>query len=260
MSHNLRISTVQSNLFWEDKEKNLNHFYSLISSQKGKTDLIVLPETFTTGFSMKASHLAEGTEGKTMQMVKAWAEEFDLAIAGSFIAKENGLLYNKGFFVAPENNTSFYDKKHLFRMGEENNIFTAGSSYSIVSYKSWNIRLIICYDLRFPVWNRNKDNEYDLLICVANWPAARAKVWSTLLEARAIENMSYVCGVNRVGEDGNGLRHQGDSRIIDYRGNVLSASEKNEEIISTISINKEMLREFREKFPVWKDADNFEMK
>ncbi|MCC8145874.1 MAG: nitrilase family protein [Bacteroidales bacterium] len=256
----LRVSTIQSNIFWEDKEKNLSHFYSLISPLKGHSDLVVLPETFTTGFSMNASHLAEDIHGETIQTLKKWSEGLSLALTGSFIAKEeDDLLYNKGFFITPDGNTSFYNKKHLFRMGEENNVFTPGLTYSVFSYKNWNLRLIICYDLRFPVWNRNKNNEYDLLICTANWPKARAKVWSALLEARAIENIAYVCGVNRIGEDGNKIAHQGGSTVIDYRGNILSQSEINQEVVSTVAINKDRLEDFRKKFPVWKDADAFEL-
>lgn len=257
---NLRVSFIQSNLFWEDKEKNLSHFRTLIASLKGQSDLIILPETFTTGFSMNASHLAEEIHGKTIKTIKSWSKEFEFAIAGSFISKENdNRIYNRGFFITPEGNSYFYDKKHLFRMGEENNIFTSGSSYNIIPYKGWNIRLTICYDLRFPVWSRNKNNEYDLLICIANWPKARAKVWTTLLAARAIENISYVCGANRIGNDGNGIHHQGDSVIIDFRGNILVQAEANKEVISSIILNKEKLQEFRKKFPVWKDADSFEI-
>ncbi|MDH8700917.1 omega-amidase [Dysgonomonadaceae bacterium PH5-43] len=254
----LRVSCVQSSIEWEDKLRNLTHFYSLISQLKGKSDVVVLPETFTTGFSMKASHLAETIEEDTIKTIKSWAQEFGFAIAGSFISKEdNNTLYNKAFFVTPEGDTYFYNKRHLFRMGEENKVFSPGDTYSIINYKGWNIRLIVCYDLRFPVWIRNKNNEYDLLICVANWPKARAKVWSSLLVARAIENLCYVCGVNRVGEDGNGLKYQGDSLIIDYKGNALAEAINDEESLLTVSVNKDKLNDFREKFPAWKDADDF---
>lgn len=255
----LRVTTVQADIVWEDKEKNLNYFYSLISPLKNKSDLVILPESFSTGFSMNAVHLAEDIQGKTILTVKKWAKELNLAICGSFIAQENDLLYNKGFFITPEGDSYYYNKRHLFRMGEENTIFSMGTSYSVIPYKNWNIRILICYDLRFPVWSRNKNNEYDLLIYVANWPKARAKAWSVLLEARAIENSCYVCGTNRIGMDGNNIPHQGDSAILDYKGNILSKSETNQETVSTVSIHKEELENFRKKFPAWKDADAFDI-
>ena len=258
--NNFRVSVIQSKIKWEDKEYNLNYFYSLISSLKDKPDLVILPETFSTGFSMNASSLAETTEEETIFSIQKWAEEFDFAIAGSFISKDSdNKFYNRGFFVT-SNEKYFYDKRHLFRMGQEQDVFSSGDDYSIISYKEWNIRLIICYDLRFPVWCRNKNNEYDLLINVANWPQSRAKVWTTLLQARAIENLAYVCGANRIGEDKLGIAHQGDSMIIDYRGMILTQAEENKEVVLTAILNKENLFTFRQKFPAWKDADNFEIK
>lgn len=253
----LKVSIIQSDLVWENKEKNLDHFYSCIANLKDKSDLVILPETFSTGFSMNPGNLAETITGKTIELIKSWAAEFNIAIAGSFISKEENAFYNRALFVTPEKKALYYDKRHLFRMGGENDVYTPGNSYSIIPYKGWNIRIIICYDLRFPVWIRNKNEEYDLLICVANWPKARAKVWNILLEARAIENSCYVCGVNRIGEDGNGLAHQGDSSIIDFKGNILSKAQIDTEETITLNLSKEKLIDFRNKFPVGKDADSF---
>jgi predicted amidohydrolase len=255
----LRVSIVQSEIAWEDKAQNLQHFGNLLSDLKGKSDLAVFPEMFTTGFSMNAPELAENNAGNTVKNLQAWAKEYQFAITGSFLAKnDDGKLFNRGFFITPEGVTTFADKRHLFRMGGEEQVFSSTDSYPILSYHGWNIRLIVCYDLRFPVWMRNKDNEYDLLICVANFPASRAKVWDILLKARAIENQCYVCGVNRIGTDCTGLAHQGDSMVIDYKGEpILKAS--NQASILTATIEKEKLTAFRTKFPVWKDADSFEI-
>jgi predicted amidohydrolase len=256
--NDLRISIVQSEIAWEDKAKNLTHYYSLLSQLKGKSDLAVLPEMCTTGFSMNVAHLAETNAGNTIQTIQSWAKELDLAVSGSFVAKETDeRLFNRGFFITPAGETYFSDKRHLFRIGEENNYFTPAASYSIIPYKGWNIRLIVCYDLRFPVWIRNRENEYDLLLCVANWPQSRATVWNCLLKARAIENLCYVCGANRVGKDGNDILYQGDSVVLDYKGNVVGEAKQNQESVITTVLNKEKLQDFREKFPVWKDADPF---
>jgi predicted amidohydrolase len=260
--NDLRISLVQSAIFWEDKKANLAHFGNLLEKVSGKTDIVVLPEMFSTGFSMHTKHLAETNTGPTMQTVHAWAKKYGLAVCGSFLAKndDSGNVFNRGFFITPENEAYFYDKRHLFRMGEENEQFTAGVQPLIISYKTWNIRLIICYDLRFPVWNRNKNNAYDLLICPANWPTARASVWQVLLRARALENQCYVCGVNRIGDDGIAISHQGDSALLDFKGNTLLDTAQNEETVVTGTITKDALDKFRKKFPVWMDADDFEIR
>jgi predicted amidohydrolase len=260
--NDLRITLVQAGIAWEDKMQNLRHYGTLLQDISGKSDLAVLPEMFSTGFSIQAALLAETNTGSTLRMVRYWAKEYDLAVCGSFLAKDNdsSALFNRGFFITPQGETHFYDKRHLFRMGEENKCFTAGKQALTVSYKGWNIRLIICYDLRFPVWNRNRDNEYDLLICPANWPKPRANVWEILLKARAIENQSYVCGVNRIGEDGNGIPHQGNSALIDFKGKPVFEALPNTESIITETIKKDVLDDFRRKFPVWQDADFFEIK
>ncbi len=256
----LRVSLVQSTIFWEDKDRNIEHYDGLLQSLAGKTDLAVLPEMFSTGFSVNNTHhLAETNDGPTLDMIKKRAKDGDFAICGSFLATENGKLYNRGFFITPEGNSHFYDKRHLFRMGDESKNFSAGNKQLIVSYKGWNICLIVCYDLRFPVWSRNVQKAYDLLICPANWPKARQNTWNILLKARALENYSYVCGVNRVGEDGHRNHHQGDSQLIDFKGDFIAFCEPDKEEIVTGILYKELLEQFREKFPVWKDADDFEI-
>ncbi|MDH6307681.1 omega-amidase [Dysgonomonas sp. PFB1-18] len=254
----LRISLVQYDIAWENKQKNLDYIQKVISALSGKTDIIVLPEMCTTGFSMNSRNLAEPDNGNTITSLKQWSKQYNVAICGSYIAEDNGNYYNRGFFITPADE-HYYDKRHLFRMGGEPQYFSAGSEKIIFTYKGFNICLLICYDLRFPVWARNVDNAYDLLIYVANWPASRAKVWNTLLIARALENMSYVCGVNRIGTDGNNLDHEGGSKLINAKGDEISAIPLNQEQVETVCISKIELEHFRAKFPVWKDADRFEI-
>jgi predicted amidohydrolase len=258
--NDLKISLVQSSIFWEDKNRNLEYYGNLLKTLSGKSDLAVLPEMFSTGFSMHSRHLAETDAGRTIQTVHSWAQAYHFAVCGSYLAKDDDSenIFNRGFFITPEGDAYFYDKRHLFRMGEENEQFTAGNRIAIIPYKGWNIRLIICYDLRFPVWTRNRKNEYDLLVCPANWPAARANVWETLLKARALENQCYVGGVNRIGEDGIAVSYKGDSVLIDFKGKAMCEVGQNTESVCTEVIRMDTLNDFREKFPVWKDADDFE--
>ena len=257
MAENLRVSMVQSHIIWEDRNENLGYYGELLRRISGKTDLAVLPETFSTGFTMNVEPLADEMDGITVNTIKKWAADYKMAVAGSFIAKDNGKYYNRAFFITPEGDSLFYDKRHLFQMGEENQYFTAGDNRLVVSYRGWNICLLVCYDLRFPVWSRNVNNEYDLLIYCANWPEARKKVWKILLQARAIENMSYVCGVNRVGIDGKGFTYRGDSLIISPKGKKLADAGKREEVTRTVSLSMDEISELRSKFPAWKDADDF---
>lgn len=257
MAEDLRVSMIQSHIIWEDRSENLGYYGELLRRVSGKTDLAVLPETFTTGFSMNVEALADTMEGETLAAMKEWAAKYRMAVTGSFIVQEEGKYYNRAVFVTPEGACFWYDKRHLFRMAEEDRHFSAGDKQVIVSYKGWNICLQVCYDLRFPVWSRNVGNAYDLLIYMANWPEARKKVWKSLLQARAIENMSYVCGVNRVGVDGKGFRYRGDSMIYDPRGKKVADAGKREEITRTCTLRKSDLDEFRSKFPAWKDADSF---
>lgn len=253
----LRVSLIQASLFWEDKAANLLHFEKKLKRLAGKSDLVIFPETFSTGFSTKTAELAETMDGQTISTLKGWARKFDMAITGSFIAKEGDAFFNRGFFITPEGNCHTTDKRHLFRMGEEHHAYTPGNSRESIHYRGWNIRLLICYDLRFPVWSRNVDNGYDLLIYVANWPASRSHVWKKLLPARALENMAFVCGVNRVGTDGNNLSYSGDSVIYSPKGEKLLLISAHKELSLTYTLNKEEVDHLREKFPVWKDADTF---
>lgn len=252
----LRLGLLQTSLSWENKEENLKKCDRLLRRLRGKTDIAVLPEMFTTGFTMHPSLLAEPADGVTVNRLKVWAASYELAIAGSFIAEENGNYYNRGFFVTPEGSVSFYDKRHLFRMAGENVVYAAGRNRSIVTYRGWNIALIICYDLRFPVWCRNVRNEYDVLICCANWPQARRLPWRALLQARAIENQAYVCGVNRTGVDGAGIPFSGESLVFSPKGEKLADAGRRP-AIRTCTLDREALIRFRTKFPAWEDMDIF---
>ncbi len=257
----LRVTLVQSDIFWEDKVRNLGLCGKILESLSGKTDLVIFPEMFTTGFTMRAKALAETSEGETVRMLRQWSAAYQMAISGSFIAENSsGQYFNRGFFIAPSGEQYFYDKRHLFRMGAEHETFSPGNRQLTLQYKGWNIRLVVCYDLRFPVWIRNVDNAYDLLICCANWPDTRKKVWETLLQARAYENYCYVCGVNRVGTDGEGLHYDGGSLLIDPKGKRLIRAIKSEPQIRTATIYKEPLERLRKKFPAWMDADLFKLK
>lgn len=252
----LRISLFQMDISWEDKAQNLDKVEACARSLKGKTDLLVLPEMFSTGFSMSPETLAETNEGTTISRLKKISGECDLALAGSFIAQSGESYFNRGFFVTTDQ-THFIDKKHLFRMGEEAKHYTAGSDQKVIIYKGFNISLFICYDLRFPVWSSNYNNKYDLALYVACWPEQRRIAWNTLLDARAIENSAYVCGVNRSGTDAMNLKYSGDSKLVDPKGSVLAACQKSIEDVVTYELDLYTLEEYRRKFPVWKDADDF---
>jgi predicted amidohydrolase len=257
----MRVTLVQNDIVWEHPEANLLYYDSLLAGLTGKTDLVLLPELCTTGFSMKTAELAESDTDRTITTLSQMAVNYNMAIAGSFIGlASNGKgSYNRGFFLYPDGRRDFSNKRHLFRMGEETAHFLPGNDRTIISYRGWNIRLLICYDLRFPVWSRNIDNGYDLLLVCANWPAPRRHVWSSLLTARALENMSYVCGVNRVGTDGEGLSYSGDSCLIDAYGNALTTMQPDLVQVETVDIDLESLHRFRDKFPAWMDADRFQL-
>ncbi|MDR1258083.1 MAG: amidohydrolase [Tannerellaceae bacterium] len=259
MTENLRISLVQAPIVWEDREANLSLYEGLLSSISGSTDLAVLPETFTTGFSMNAESLGETADGVTVATLRAWAERFGMAVAGSFIARDRDMrrCYNRGFLVTPGGEASYYDKRHLFRMAGETEHFTPGAKQMIAGYRGWNICLEVCYDLRFPVWSRNVNNAYDLMIYVANWPESRIKAWTSLLPARAIENLAYVCGVNRTGSDGEGIVYNGHSALYSPKGDTLADAGAEERVIRSCTLHKSELERLRARFPVWKDADAF---
>lgn len=261
MKNPLQITILQATLVWENVEKNLHYFNLKIDSIKQPTDIIVLPEMFTTGFTMNPKLLAEQHGGKGLKWMQQKAKEKQCVVVGSIAVKENNDFYNRLYWVKPDGTFQYYDKRHLFRMGNEHEQYSAGNTQLIVEYKGWKICPLICYDLRFPVWSRNtKNNPYDMLLYVANWPAVRSFQWSALLVARAIENQCYVVGVNRIGNDGNQISHSGNSVVLNPKGETLSKTNPNEEGIETISLSLEELNSFKKSFPVLLDGDGFDIK
>jgi omega-amidase len=254
----MRITLLQPDIFWEDKSANLDSLGMLISKISGTTDLIVLPEMFNTGFSMNTSLLAEEGDSETFRWMKNITINYHLAVCGSYIVKERKAFYNRFFCLTPEDEVWTYDKRHLFSMGGEDRTFTQGNKRKIFTYKGFRINPVICYDLRFPVWIRNR-NDYDLLICVANWPDSRRDVWNTLLKARAIENQCFVAGVNRVGRDEEGNSYSGESAILDPKGRIIINMPEAEAGHATGEIILSELEEFRKEFPAWRDADDFSL-
>jgi omega-amidase len=253
---NLKITIFQGYLFWENIDRNLQNISLRLLGIREKTNLIILPEMFNTGFSMNAAQLAEPMHGKTMAWMQDTAKKFDCVITGSLIIKEDEKFYNRLIWMRPDGTYNFYDKRHLFALGKEHQTYTAGDKKLIVELNGWKICPMICYDLRFPVWLRNVGAEYDLIIIVANWPERRALHWRSLIPARAIENQAYVIGVNRVGHDGNEVYHSGDSTCIDPNGNVVYY-KRDEEDVYTFSINLEEVKKIRRTLPFLKDADVF---
>jgi len=256
----MRISLIQDIIFWADKAANLEKTEDQLALLAGQTDLVVLPEMFTTGFCTGKIQLAETMDGETVKTLKHWAAKYKLAITGSFIATENGKFYNRAFFVFPNGRIETADKRHLFSMGGEHNHFSTGDKRLVVNYCGFNICVLVCYDVRFPVWSRNVNNEYDLLVYVANFPERRIEDWDILLQARAIENQAYVCGVNRIGLDGLGIAYNGHSTLIDFKANTILHSPENATFIQTFDLQQEPLQRYRQKFPVWKDGDAFDIK
>ena len=256
----MRISLIQDTILWTDKAANLQKVSEQIALLAGHTDLVVLPEMFTTGFCIDDLHLAETMEGKTIQKLRKLAIKNKLAITGSFIATENKRNYNRAFFVFPSGDVETADKRHLFSIGDEQKYFSAGDKRLLVNYFGFNICVLVCYDIRFPVWARNVNNEYDLLIYVANFPKNRISNWDILLKARAIENQAYVCGVNRIGVDGLGIEYNGHSALLDYKAATLLDFPENKTGIQTAEIMIEPMEHNRKRFPVWLDADEFEIK
>ena len=256
----LRVALVQTDLHWQDKTANLALLEEKIWSLKNTCDLIVLPEMFATGFSMESALLAEPMNLQVHKWMKQLAAQTGSVITGTVIISEGGNYYNRLLWVMPDGTTQHYDKRHLFRMANEDASFASGTKLPIFSLKGWKICPQICYDLRFPVWARNHWNSgnaaYDLLFYVASWPAARISAWDTLLPARAIENLSYCLGVNRVGIDGNQIAYTGHSAAYDFKGErLVDLGEKDQ--IQVVSLSRSSLEEYRSKFPAWKDADKF---
>ncbi|MFO7560585.1 MAG: amidohydrolase [Desulfobacterales bacterium] len=252
---NLTITLIQTELAWEDKKKNLAMLDEKIEKIDKKNDLIILPEMFSTGFSMNAEKLAEEMEGPTISWLLLKSKQKNADIVGSLIVRENGKFFNRLVWAKPTGALLTYDKKHLFRFAGEEKIFSAGETHVLVDLCGWKIRPFICYDLRFPLWTRNFNNQYDLAIFIANWPEKRAAHWNALLPARAIENQCFVAGVNIVGRDGKGLTYIGDSCVIDPVGKVLF-HRSGKEIIHTAVLSYSVLKDYRMAFPAWMDADS----
>ncbi|QQR88088.1 MAG: amidohydrolase [Flavobacteriales bacterium] len=254
----LRVTLVQSMLHWEDAEANRAMFAEKLAVLKGTTDLIVLPEMFTTGFSMRSTDLAEPMSGATVAWMKEQAKATNAALYGSVIIADDGKRFNRGLFLTPEGQVTTYDKRHLFRFAGETEHYSAGKGRVVVEWRGWRLLLQVCFDLRFPVFARDR-GDYDAIVYVANWPEARRYPWSQLLIARAIENQCYVVGVNRVGMDGKGNHYSGDSVVIDPRGQIFAQVEPSQEGTATATFERNALADFREKFPVSKEADEFNL-
>ncbi|RNF83155.1 amidohydrolase [Montanilutibacter psychrotolerans] len=266
----LRITLVQGDTRWHDPAGNRDYYGHLMAPLHGTTDLVLLPETFTSGFSNEAIHNAEGMDGPTVAWIREQAAKLGAAVAGSVQLRiDDGAgdskVVNRLLFATPDGQLHTYDKRHLFRYGGEHERYAAGAQRLVLEWKGWRICPLVCYDLRFPVYSRNRFDverpgglDYDLLLYVANWPSARAYPWKTLLRARAIENLCFVAGLNRVGTDGNGLHYSGDSAVIDFLGQPISECTDGE-VVSTTTLQATELRAHRERFPAMLDGDVFSL-
>jgi len=259
----LTFTIIQTTLHWEQKGLNLQMLEEKINNIQQKTEVVILPEMFSTGFSMKPEQLAEEMNGETIEWMRRISAQKKIILTGSIMIVEEGNYYNRLIWMLPNSQFGFYDKKHLFAYADENKHYTSGNKRLIASVKGWKINLQVCYDLRFPVWSRqackeDETLEYDVLIYVANWPEKRSQIWKTLLQARAIENQCFCIGVNRVGNDGNDIYHSGDSMVINPLGEVLYHKAHDEDIF-TVTLQKEDLENIRQKMPFWKDADSFKI-
>ena len=258
MKNELNIVGIQSSIVWEKPAANLEYFDQQISKLPSTVDLVILPEMFTTGFSMNPISIAETMEGPSIKWMVTTAKTNRMALVGSVVIKENAKYFNRLFFIHPNGHIETYDKRHLFTLAKENDQYTSGEERLIVFYKGWRICPLICYDLRFPVWSRNT-NEYDLLVFVANWPSIRIHAWDTLLKARAIENMSYCIGVNRVGKDENGYEYNGHTAIYNFLGEKLSRTIEGKENILQCVVSKNELQKIRQKLNFLEDQDAFKI-
>ena len=261
---NLKLALLQTTLYWESPEKNRDHFARKMEDISEDVDLIVLPEMFSTGFTMQPGRVAESMEGPTMQWMHQVAARMLCVVTGSLVIEEQGHYFNRLIWMQPSGQYLSYDKKHLFSFAREDENYSAGSQKLIVELNGWKIMPLICYDLRFPVWSRNRYEEdrgfgYDCIIYVANWPSARSHVWRVLLMARAIENMSYVVGVNRIGSDERGIDYSGDSAVIDPRGENLSGMLPGADQTEVVTLSRCPLDSLRDKFRAWKDWDSFRL-
>lgn len=254
----LTLTLVQSNLEWQQADANRDILAGMLAGHDDKTDLVILPEMFTSAFTMENGAIAEDWPGETVDWMLEIARDRDAAVCGSIAVNDAGRRYNRLVFMTPEGNVVYYDKRHLFRMLGEHTRYAAGEERAILVWRGWRIYPLVCYDLRFPVWCRNSPElAYDLMLFLANWPGARNAHWQTLLKARAIENLACVAGVNRIGHDGNGIDYVGHSMVVDARGEtLLDAGE--DAGIHTITLDKTALVEYRQNFPAHLDADAFE--
>jgi predicted amidohydrolase len=258
----LRVTLIQADLYWQNPTANRAMLEEKIWEIEGQTDLIILPEMFTTGFTMEAAKHAEVMNITTMKWMKQQAAQTGAVVTGSYIVKENGQFFNRLLWIEPDGSFETYDKRHLFRMANEDESYTMGEERLICEWKGWRICPMICYDLRFPVWSRNqyltseKRMDYDLLLYVANWPAARVSAWDTLLQARAAENLSYVIGVNRMGQDGKGIDYNGHSVVVDPKG-LQEKQLVDDAVVYTQTLSGDVLMAYREKFPAYLDADSY---
>ncbi|HLO57783.1 MAG TPA: amidohydrolase [Bacteroidales bacterium] len=255
----LKIIVVQPDILWKNIPGNQKKISEMLDTADTDADLIVLPEMFQTGFCTQPADVAEPMDGSTVRWMKRTAEARNCAIAGSLVIKEGRRFYNRLVYIDQYENMSWYDKRHLFTIEGEESKYTPGLRHLVVPLKGWHISFLICYDLRFPVWARNAEN-YDVLVYSASWPESRDDVWSTLLRARAMENQSYVIGVNRTGTDGNKLNYVGNSIVVDPKGRVMAGMKDSHEGLLSVTLSKEPLDKFRKEFPAWKDADDFELK
>ena len=263
--NDLRISLVQGETRWHDPAANREYYGALVAPLGGRTDLVLLPETFTSGFSNEAIDQAETMDGPTVEWIRGQARALDAAVAGSVQLRTSEGVFNRMLFATPDGGLVHYDKRHLFRYAGEHERYAPGARRVLLDWRGWRICPLVCYDLRFPVFSRNRFDasragalDYDLLLYVANWPSPRAQAWRTLLRARAIENLSYVAGLNRVGTDGNGHRYDGESAVIDFLGDAVSECA-DMEVVATTTISGERLQAHRAHFPAMLDADRFQL-
>jgi predicted amidohydrolase len=255
----LKLALIQPDIIWEDIDANLHALSIKLEGIEADVDAVILPELFTTGFTMRSRELAEGMDGNSISWMQMTSDRYGCVIAGSLIIGHQDTYFNRFIWMEPGGRITIYDKRHLFSISGEDEHYSCGQSNTITEINTFRVRPLICYDLRFPVWSRNT-GAYDLLLYVANWPAVRRDVWISLLKARAIENQAFVIGVNRVGRDGMGIEYSGDSLAYNAKGQIIASLPVREEGVMVVDLSLQELMEFRQKFPVWKDADEFEIK
>jgi len=256
MQDTLTIAAIQPNILWEAVEENLQNYGKFFTALSKTVELVVLPEMFSTGFTMNPNLFAESMQGQSVTWMKEKSKEFNVALLGSLVIIENNKFYNRAVFVNPNGEIITYNKRHLFSLAKENEVYTQGNSYGLIHYKGWKINPFICYDLRFPVWSRNT-NHYDVSIYMANWPKPRIQAWDSLLRARAIENMCYCIGVNRVGSDENNYEFNGHTQAFDFLGNQIGCTEENQQDVMEVTLHKQEMLAARKKLQFLNDRDEF---